>query len=214
VLWLYDLPYNRLCPVVCIDERPCYLIDNILTPIPMEEGKPKREDYEYKKNGSCTVFIAVEPLTGKRFIQVYKQRTGKEYTKFMQYLAKQYPEAQRLQLVQDNLSTHSPNMFYTHLKPEIAFELSQRFQMHYTPAKSSWLNMAEIELSTLARQCLKRRIGTQDKLEIEVKAWVKARNKAKVKINWQFSIKDAREKFKNKYPLEQLRLQRQKNKSA
>jgi hypothetical protein len=141
VLCLYDLPYNRLCPVVCIDERLCYLIDNILTPIPMEEGKPKREDYEYKKNGSCTVFIAVEPLTGKRFIQVYKQRTGKEYTKFMQYLAKQYPEAQRLQLVQDNLSTHSPNMFYTHLKPEIAFELSQRFQMHYTPAKSSWLNM-------------------------------------------------------------------------
>jgi DDE superfamily endonuclease len=133
--------YNHLRPVVCIDERPCFLIDNVLTPIPMQEGKPKREHYEYEKNGSCTVFIAVEPLTGRRFIQVYKQRTGKEYTQFMQYVAAQYPEAEQIQIVQDNLSTHSSSMFYQHFKPEVAFALAQRFQMHYTPAKSSWLNM-------------------------------------------------------------------------
>jgi len=200
--------------VVCIDERPYFLINNVLTPIPMEEGKPKREHYEYEKNGSCTVFIAVEPLTGKRFIQVYKQRTGKEYAQFMQYVATQYPEAEQIQIVQDNLSTHSSSMFYNHLEPEIAFTLAQRFQMHYTPAKSSWLNMAEIELSALARQCLNRRIGTQEKLEKEVEAWVKARNKAEVKIKWQFSIKDARDKFHSKYPLEQLRQKQQEGESV
>jgi hypothetical protein len=210
VLWLYEQFYDPEYPVVCMDERPCFLIDNVLTPVPMEEGKPKREHYEYAKNGSCTVFIAVEPLTGQRFIQVYKQRTGKEYVQFMEYVASHYPAAKKIRIVQDNLSTHSQTMFYAHLKPAKAFALTQRFEMHYTPAKSSWLNMAEIELSALARQCLKRRIGTQEKLEIEVKAWVKARNKAKVKIKWQFTVNDARETFKNKYPLEQRRLQRRK----
>ena len=201
-------------PVVCMDERPCFLIGDVLTPIPIEPGKVKRQHYEYKKNGSCSLFIAVEPLTGKRFIKVYKQRTGKEYADFMQYVAGQYPNAKKIRIVQDNLSTHSTNMFYAHLKPETAFRLAQRFEMHYTPAKSSWLNMAEIELSALARQCLSRRIGTQEKLESEVKVWVKERNKAEVKIKWQFSIADARDKFKNKYPLEQLRQKKQKKISA
>jgi DDE superfamily endonuclease len=197
-------------PVVCVDERPCFLIGDVLTPIPIEPGKVKREHYEYEKNGSCSVFMAVEPLTGKRFIKVYKRRTGKEYSQFMEYLAQQYPNAKKIRIVQDNLSTHSTTMFYAHLKPETAFALAQRFEMHYTPAKSSWLNMAEIELSALARQCLNRRIGTQEKLESEVKVWVAARNKAEVKIKWQFSIADARDKFKNKYPLEQLRQKKHK----
>jgi DDE superfamily endonuclease len=197
-----------------MDERPCFLIGDVLTPIPIEPGKVKREHYEYKKNGSCSLFIAVEPLTGKRFIKVYKQRTGKEYADFMQYVAEQYPKAKKIRIVQDNLSTHSANMFYAYLKPEIAFTLAQRFEMHYTPVKSSWLNMAEIELSALARQCLNRRIGTQERLESEVKVWVQARNKAEVKIKWQFSIADARDKFKNKYPLEQLRQKKQKKTGA
>ena len=124
-----------------MDERPCFLIDDVLTPVPMEAGKVKRQHYEYHKNGSCTVFVAVEPLTGKRFIQVYKQRTGKEYSQFMEYVSQHYPEAQKVRVVQDNLATHSPTMFYAHLEPEKAFALAQHFEMHYTPAKSSWLNM-------------------------------------------------------------------------
>ena len=201
ILHLYSLSYNQLRPLVVFDERPCFLIGDVITPVPMEAGKPKRQHYEYAKNGCCTVFLACEPLTGKRWVQVFKRRTGKEYAEFMDYLAKQFKDAKKIVLVQDNLATHSPNSFYAHLNSSKAFDLAQRFEMHYTPTKSSWLNMAELELSVLSRQCLNRRIGKMELLEREVKAWVKERNVACVKVKWQFSILKAREKFANQYPV-------------
>jgi hypothetical protein len=200
ILHLYSLPYNPKRPLIVFDERPCFLIGDVLTPIPMEAGHPKREHYEYAKNGSCTVFLAFEPATGQRWVKVFEKRSGLEYAKFMQYVSDQFKDAEKIVLVQDNLSTHSMNSFYSHLKPDLAFKLVQKFEFHFTPVKSSWLNMAELELSALSRQCLNRRIGSMAELEREVKAWVQARNKARVTVDWQFSIGLAREKFAAKYP--------------
>jgi DDE superfamily endonuclease len=201
ILHLYGLPYNPNRPLLVFDERPCFLIGDVLTPIPMEAGHPKREHYEYAKNGSCTVFLAFEPATGQRWVKVFEKRSGLEYAKFMQYVSDQFKDVEKIVLVQDNLSTHSMNSFYSHLKPDVAFRLVQKFEFHFTPVKSSWLNMAELELSALSRQCLNRRIGRMAELEREVKAWVRARNKACVKVDWQFSIGLAREKFAAKYPM-------------
>ena len=201
ILHLYSLPYNPKRPLIVFDERPCFLIGDVLTPIPMEAGMPKREHYEYAKNGCCTVFLAFEPGTGQRWVKVFEKRTGLEYAKFMQYISDQFKDVEKVVLVQDNLATHSMNSFYSHLKPDVAFKLAQRFEFHFTPVKSSWLNMAELELSALSRQCLNRRIGSMAELEREVKAWVRVRNKARVTVDWQFSIKLAREKFVAKYPV-------------
>lgn len=200
VLHLYGLPYNPKRPLVCVDERPCFLIGDVLTPLPMEAGKTKRVHYEYEKNGSCTVFIAVEPLTGRRWVKVYQQRTGREYALFMQYVAAQFKNVEKIVVVQDNLGTHTAASFYAHLEVNQALKLMKGFEFHFTPVKSSWLNMAEIELSALSRQCLSRRIGNQVDLEREVKAWVKDRNQCGVRIDWQFSIRLARKKFVKKYP--------------
>jgi len=200
VLHLYSLPYDPEYPLICFDERPCFLIGDVLTPIPMEAGQPKRQHYEYEKNGSCTVFLAFEPATGRRWVKVYQKRTGKEYTQFMQYLVQQFPQAKKLRLVQDNLSTHAASSFYAHLQPDSAFDLAQSLEFHFTPTRSSWLNMAELELSALSRQCLDRRIASLTQLRQEVTAWAARRNRDNVTVNWQFSIKLAREKFADKYP--------------
>ncbi len=201
ILGLYERPYDPKYPLLCIDERPCQLIDNILVPIPMEPGKPKREGYQYKRNGVCTVFIAFEPLTGRRIVQVRKRRTKKDYAEFMKYVAETfYPDAERLVVVQDNLNTHNPSSFYTILEPQQAFDLAARFEMHYTPTKASWLNMVEIELSILSKQCLDRRIADIDILEREVLAWAKECNAKQATINWQFTQNKARVKFKRFYP--------------
>lgn len=202
VLHLYRLPYNPKRPLLVFDERPCFLIGDVLTPIPMEAGMPKRQHYEYEKNGSCTVFLAFEPLTGQRWVKVYEKRSGLEYAQFMQYLSEQFKDQQieRLVLVQDNLGTHSANSFYAHLEPEVAFGLAQRFEFHFTPVKSSWLNIAEIELSALSRQCLNRRIASMADLEREVLAWVAQRNLQQVRVDWQFSVGAARVKFAARYP--------------
>jgi hypothetical protein len=141
ILHLYSLPYNPKRPLIVFDERPCFLIGDVLTPIPMEAGHPKREHYEYAKNGSCTVFLAFEPATGQRWVKVFEKRSGLEYAKFMQYVSDQFKDVEKIVLVQDNLSTHSMNSFYSHLKPDLAFKLVQKFEFHFTPVKSSWLNM-------------------------------------------------------------------------
>jgi hypothetical protein len=200
ILHLYELPYDPKRPLICIDERPCQLIDDILVPLPMEPGKSKRQDYHYKRNGVCTVFIAFEPLTGWRFVQVRKRRTKKDYAEFMQELAKHRSEADQLIIVQDNLNTHSPGSFYAAFTPEKAFAFAQRFEMHYTPTKASWLNMVEIELSILSKQCLDRRIGDMQILEREVLAWAKERNAKQATVHWQFTKDKARDKFKRFYP--------------
>jgi hypothetical protein len=201
ILHLYDLPYDPRRPLICFDERPCQLIEDVLVPLPMEPGKAKREDYQYKRNGVCTVFIGFEPLTGRRFVQVRQRRTKKDYAEFMQALAEShYPSAERIVLVQDNLNTHSPGSFYEAFHPEEAFALAQRFEMHYTPTKASWLNMVEIELSVLSRQCLDRRIGDIETLEREVLSWARQRSNQRATVHWQFTQAKARDKFEKFYP--------------
>ena len=199
VLHTYSLPYNPEHPVLCFDERPCFLIADVLQPMPMSKGQSRREDYEYEKHGSCCVMLAFEPHTGRRWLKVYAQRSAKEYTDFMRFLAKQFPRAAHLTLIQDNLNTHQPGSFYKHLDPDTAFALSQRFHWLYTPNHASWLNMAELEFSALARHCLNRRIPSQSLLEKEALAWAKARNKARITVSWQFSVQTARAKFIRHY---------------
>lgn len=201
ILNLYEQPYDPKRPLVCFDERPCQLIEDVLLPLPLEPGKSKREDYHYKRNGVCTVFNAFEPLTGQRFIQVRQQRTKLDYTEFMIELAKCYPDAEKIVLVQDNLNTHTPGSFYTVFKPDQAFAFAQRFEMHYTPTKASWLNMVEIELSALSKQCLDRRIGDMETLEREVLTWAKERNAKRTTVRWQFTKDKARDKFEKFYPV-------------
>jgi len=192
VLALYARPYNPKRPLVCFDERPCFLIGDTVLPLPLSSGKPKREDYHYTKHGSCALLMAFEPLTGRRWAKVYARRTAKEYTTFMQHLEQQFPEAEQLDLVQDNLNTHQGGSFYAHLPPEDAFALAERFAMHFTPKGASWLNMIEIEFSVLSKQCLDRRIPDQARLEQEVLAWVRDRNAQRLSVSWQFSIDNAR----------------------
>ncbi len=200
ILYLYALPYDSKWPLLCFDERPCQLLEDVLVPLPLEPGRPRREDYHYKRNGVCTIFIAFEPHTGRRFVQIRKRRTKKDYARFMQALAQRYPDAEKIRLVQDNLNTHTPGSFYAALDPEAAFALGQRFEMHYTPPRASWLNMVEIELSILSKQCLDRRIADMETLEREVLAWVKERNAQRATVQWQFTTADARDKFSKFYP--------------
>ena len=199
VLHLYSLPYDAKRPVVCFDERPVQLLGEVVTPLPMQAGRPTRYDYEYEREGTACLLVAFEPLTGKRLVETSKQRTKADYCHFQQRVAKTWTEAEKIVLVQDNLNTHNASSFYENLEPANAFALAQRFEMHYTPKKGSWLNIAELELSALSRSCLSRRIPTIEKLDSEVQAIVKERNKLEIKVEWQFSIAQAREKLRRHY---------------
>ncbi len=199
VLSLYGLPYDRHYPVVCFDERPCFLLGEVVDAQAMQAARIAREHYAYTKHGSCALLAAIEPLTGRRSAQVFNQRTKREYALFMKELADQYPEAVKIRVVQDNLNTHNTSSFYEHFPSHQAFELAGRFEFYYTPKSASWLNIIEIEFSALARQCLNRRIPTQEQLAKEVLAIVKERSDKRIKINWQFSIESARTKFNRHY---------------
>ena len=199
LLWLYALPYDAQYPVISYDERPCFLIGEAVAPFPLQPGQVRKEHYAYQKNGSCTLLAALEPLTGQRLGLVRTQRTKKEYTEFCQALAALYPKAVKIRLVQDNLNTHNASSFYEHLSAEEAFALAQRFEFYYTPKSASWLNMIEIEFSALSRQCLDRRIPTQEKLATEVLTLLQERSDKKIKIHWQFSIESARTKLNSHY---------------
>jgi len=199
LLWLYRLEHDPDYPVVCFDERPCSLIGERIAPRAMQVGAPKKEHYVYSKHGSCALLAAIEPLTGKRFAQVHRQRTKREYAQFCRDLAAQYPEAIKIRLVQDNLNTHTKSAFYELLPAPDAFALAQRFEFHYTPKAASWLNMVEIELSAIARGCLHQRIATLEELERQVLALVRERHEQRIPINWQFSIDTARTKFSRHY---------------
>jgi hypothetical protein len=168
ILYLYSLEYNELRPVVCFDELPVQLLGEVVTPLPMKAGKPKRSDYEYARHGACSLLVAFEPLTGKRLVEMSKQRTKADYCRFMQRVSEMFPQAEQIVLVQDNLNTHNAGSFYESLPPEEAFALRQRFEMHYTPKKGSWLNMTELELSALSRICLSRRIPSMEELDREI----------------------------------------------
>ena len=199
VLDVYMRPYDEQNPVLCFDEQPCFLIGDKLAPVPMEPGKVARQDYEYERFGSAVVLLAVEPLTGRRFVKVCARRTAEEYTEFMQELEWAYPQAARITLIQDNLNTHHGGSFYKVNTPEEAHRLVRRFEMIYTPKHASWLNMAEIEFSAMSRQCLDRRLPSIEQLREEVKTWVAERERLNVKPNWQFSVVTARSKFKRHY---------------
>jgi len=195
VLDVYERPYDPRRPVVCFDERPCQLLGDVLVPIPMKPGRVERQDYHYKRNGTCVVLMAVEPLAGYRLVKVTKRKSKKDYAQFMESLAAHYPDAEKIVLVQDNLNTHNPSSFYENLNAPEAFTLSQRFEMVYTPKKASWLNMAEIELSALSKQCLDRRIDQRRVLAKEVMTWSGKRNRLQTKITWQFTKSIARVKL-------------------
>ena len=199
ILQLYQQRYDAAYPVVCFDERPCQLLDQVSDPVPMQPGKPLKEDSEYKREGTCCLLVVFQPLTGQRLVETSSTRKGQDYTRFMQKLAKAYPDAVNIRLVQDNLNTHSPSSFYQHLPAEQALQLANRFEWYYTPKKASWLNMVELELSALCRICLKRRISSMKKMDEQIQHLVKERNQAKATLNWQFSIEKAREKLNRHY---------------
>jgi hypothetical protein len=199
VLHLYNQPLEEKRPVVCFDEKPVQLLSEVVAPLPMKAGRPARQDYEYERGGVANLLVAFEPLTGKRVVETSQQRTKADYCRFQQRVAAMWPEAEKIVLVQDNLNTHNASSFYENLSAEEAFALAQRFEMHYTPKKGSWLNMAELELSAISRVCLSRRIASLETLDSEVQALVKERIAQKIKVKWQFSISQARAKLGRHY---------------
>jgi hypothetical protein len=196
---LYALPYDPDYPVLCFDERPCFLIGEAVEPLAVQTGQVRKEHYAYEKHGSCALLAAIQPLTGYRLAQIHARRTKKEYTWFMQALAAAFPDARKMRVVQDNLNTHDVSAFYEPLPADDAQALAERFEFFFTPKAASWLNMIEIEFSALARQCLHRRIPTQEDLEREVLALVAERTTKQIKIDWQFSVQTARSKLNSHY---------------
>jgi len=199
VLHLYALPYNRKRPVICYDEMPVQLLGEVVAPLPIDSAKAYRFDYEYKRCGTANILLAIEPLTGKRVVEVSRQRTKADYCRFKQKVAASFAEAEQIVSIEDNLNTHNASSFYENLPPEEAFALTQMFEYHHTPKKGSWLNMAELELSAISRICLARRIASIEELAQEVEMLVKEREESKIKIEWQFSIGQAREKLNRHY---------------
>lgn len=200
VLDVYKRPYDPQFPVVCMDESPRQLIDEVRTTIACSPGKPSRYDYEYKRCGTCNIFMGNEPLTGTRMVEVTKRKTKADWAQFIAKIAGRYEKAQKITLVMDNLNTHKPGSLYEVFEPEKAKQLWDRFEFVFTPKHGSWLNMAEIELNVLIGQCLNRRIADIEVMRTEVKAWEAARNNLKAVVNWQFTTEDARIKLKRLYP--------------
>ena len=200
VLDVYKRPYNEAFPVVCMDESPEQLTETVCEE-PMNVGKDKRIDYEYIRHGVVNIFMANEPLKGKRPVEVTEFKTKKDRAKFVRRIADEmYPEAKKITLIMDNFKTHSIGSFYEAFMPELAKGLIDKFDFVFTPKHGSWLNMAEIELHTLNTQCLKRNIATMEEMKSEVEAWQECRNNQSAKINWQFKTADARIKLKRLYP--------------
>jgi transposase len=201
VLEVYHLPYDPDYPVVCMDESSKQLIGEVRDPIPCEPGKPVRVDDEYVRNGVVEIFMEVEPLAGKRHVEITEHRTRKDWaSQIKQMLNERYPDAIKVRLVMDNLNTHNIASLYETFEPEEARRLAERLEIHYTPKHGSWLNMAEIELSVLKGQCLDRRIAEMATMQAEVAAWENDRNNGIKKIDWQFTTSDARVKLKRLYP--------------
>ena len=199
ILRLYLLPYNPLRPVVCYDERPCFLIGDIVEGLQMKSGQVAKQHYAYSKHGACCLLAMIEPKTGKRYVQIRRKRRKKEFANFMKRLAELYPDAEKIIVVLDNLNTHNFSAFYEHYDAQQAAQLMDRFEFVYTPKSASWLNMIEIEFSALARQCLNRRIHSITQLSNEVIAYFKERSQQGVTINWQFSREKARHKLNRRY---------------
>jgi DDE superfamily endonuclease len=201
VLEVYHRPYDPRRPLICLDEVPAQLVGETRVPLPARPGAPQRYDYEYVRNGTANLFMIFEPLLGGRAAQVTERRTAKDFAEVLRWLAEDvHPDAKRLVLVTDNLNTHGPGCLYEAFEPARARRIAERLEWHYAPRHGGWLNMAEIELAALAKQCLGRRIGTREELERAVAAWEEERNERQVGVNWQFTTAKARVKLHRLYP--------------
>jgi hypothetical protein len=202
VLGVYARPPDGSRPVVCVDEGGKQLVGDVRPPLPARPGSPPKEDSEYERHGVANLFLAVEPLAGKRLVEVTQRRTAVDFARFLRrVLDELYPDAEKVVLVTDNLNTHGLGSLYEAFEPAEARRLAERVEWHYTPKHGSWLNVAECELSVLARQCLDRRIPDQQTLAREVAAWQARRDASAVTIDWQFTTADARVKLKRLYPV-------------
>ncbi|MEM9410246.1 MAG: IS630 family transposase [Planctomycetota bacterium] len=201
VLEVYQRPYDPKRPVVCLDETSKQLVGETRNSIPAKRGTPAREDYEYKRNGVANLFMLFEPLAGWRYVEVTDRRTKVDFARVVKKLVDELdPDAEKIVLVMDNLNTHKLGSLYEAFEPQEARRLIEKLEIHYTPKHGSWLNMAETELASLAKQCLNRRIATKQRLESEVAAWTEARNDSEATVDWQFKTDDARIKLKKLYP--------------
>lgn len=200
VLDIYKRPYDSLRPLICMDESPRQLIRATRLALAAAPGKAEREDYEYERCGVCNIFMAVEPLAGKRLVRVTERKTRTDWATFLEEIAANYEHAEKISLVMDNLNTHTPGSLYETFTPPKAKALWERFEFVYTPKHGSWLNMAEIELNVLIRQCLSRRMESIELMRGEVKSWQAQRDTRGAKIDWQFTTDKARVKLKRLYP--------------
>jgi hypothetical protein len=202
VLDLYAEPYDPQYPVVCFDESPYQLISEVREPLPATPGHPVRYDYEYRREGSCNLFMFLEPLQGWRHVKVTDRRTAQDFAHCMQDLVdRHFPQATVISVVLDNLNTHTPAALYATFPPAEACRILRKLDFHYTPKHGSWLNMAEIEFAVVSTQCLDRRLGDQETVRRAVAAWETRRNAAKASIDWRFTTAKARRKLKHIYPL-------------
>jgi hypothetical protein len=201
VLEVYHRPFDAKRPLVCLDEGTKQLVGEVVQPLPAEPGQPERFDYEYVRHGTANLFMISEPLLGWRHVAVTERRTARDFAAVLRWLAEDlHPDAETIVLVMDNLNTHKLASLYELFPPEQARRLAERFEIHYTPKHGSWLNVAEIELSVLARQCLDRRLETNAILCREVLAWEEERNERAVEVRWRFTTADARIKLHRLYP--------------
>jgi hypothetical protein len=201
VLAVYHRPYDEKRPLACLDEASKQLVGEVAQPLPPEPGQPERFDYEYVRNGTANLFMVTEPLLGWRHVEVTERRTAVDFAHVVRWLVEEvHPEAEVVVLVLDNLNTHRPASLYEAFEPAEARRLAERIEWHHTPKHGSWLNMAEVELSVLAGQCLDRRIGSAEVLRGEVEPWEEERNERQVGIDWRFTTADARIKLKRLYP--------------
>lgn len=199
ILDLYEEPYNPKKPVIGLDEKPKQLIEDSRTPIPLKPGKTAKQDYEYIRRGKANIFMAVEPKGGKRVTEVTWQRTKKDFAHYVKMLVEKYPKAEIIRLVVDNLNTHNASSFYENFEKNEADRLLQKIEFHYTPKHASWLNVAEIEIGVMDRECTDRRIKDKEMLAQEVKAWTQRRNKQRKRINWTFTKQKADTKLGKYY---------------
>lgn len=201
VLDVYELPYDPLRPVVCMDEKPYQLLGEARESWAMRPGDNRKVDSEYVRHGTCSIFAFVEPLGGKHHVSVREHRTAVDWAEEIKYLVDVlYPDVDKIILVMDNLNTHKPASLYKRFKPEEARRITKKLEIHYTPKHGSWLDIAEIELNVITRQCLNRRIDNIEFLRKELAAWEMERNETKANVNWQFRTKDARVKLISLYP--------------
>jgi transposase len=201
VLELYAEPYKPWQPVICFDERPCQLLADTRDPLPMRPGQPQRYDYEYERRGHCNLFIFCQPLAGWRHVKATQQRRKVDFAECMRELVDvHFPHAEVIRVVLDNLNTHTPAALYDAFSPAEARRILRKLHFHFTPKHGSWLNMAEIEISILSRQCLKQRVDSIERLQELTSAWQQRRNAQQAKINWCFDVSRARTKLARLYP--------------